>query len=1150
MFRINRGFRFCVGLAVIVNAVALCGTIQAADSVSSEDIFRDQSPELDSEKAHVPFDELKPVIEIEHDDAVADPLPDRVVRAIDRTVTLRGEERYTEALIELEKAQRIAAGDRRIVRALALTAWLSGDYKRARYHVEQSLKQGEDDTTCHYILGRLAASRFENETAILEYRKTLACSGDVDGSMFARAAEGELGALLLAEGYIQAAIDLYTAITARSTVYIPELEEHKQLYHQLVRHQKHEYEQLAWAHAKLGQYARAVEYLDSLKDDLDIQPHELIDHAKLYARAGDMDKAIRHARDALSMQPEAVEVLMAIYAHQNRPDAIVEAFESAIEGGDASPKVTSAYARALIESDRKDEAVRLMESQLESPSAKLETIGTAVEVFLAAGAWNPAIEAMIEAVRNRTDAAAEVTNWIRSHAEINENSDLAHLATGNHLAKASDFAESYVLGQVALAFDERDAGQTWMEHSLEERPAFVAARVALARIFLDRWQWQEAIDIAAPKKYQFDRDTRLEAIAGQAYRGLDDPESAIKHFESAIRLHRGNIDAMLELAELYDEANRTVASRRQLEKILRIDAFNDEARSRLCLNHINNGDRRAAAEQIQKMRVHRAAPTVVARCIAALEFNASNPDYDRFRKTLQNAIDASKPDVDSLQLIGLSYMQQMNWPDAIAALESARQMEPNNIELTSMLMECRTRNLEFEDALVLQEELLKRHPHRAVWKNNLLELLLTVQRYEAAMVYGRQLIEDSDSNPAYVRQIRTKIVAIHRALGNDSAALKELELMRLRASDDPGVLLYLINICQGIGKHDRAMELIKRWQTDIPGGFARGDLNVIWRDLPSYQRGEVMELLLEAIESDPQNDRLHTTMIAFLRETNQFDEAIALAKNSAVDGAFKELYLNELQLTYDVSGQPDEAIDVIEGMMAVSDEEMADNIEIHGFLRQAVVQVLINHGRAAEAVDRLNRWLKQARNAGSIESEYLYLSLLSFAYQESGDLDGAREALEKYFKLDPTNVGLHNDLGYTLADTGLELDRAENMIRLAVGDSPRNSAYLDSLGWVHYKKGEFAEAKRWLAMARRGFDGEDPVICEHMGDTCWQLGDRDDAVKWWKEGLEMAEKALARPPVSGPTRRAVQNAKQRLESVENGTEPNVATVVKRSFSDE
>ena len=56
------------------------------------------------------------------------------------------------------------------------------------------------------------------------------------------------------------------------------------------------------------------------------------------------------------------------------------------------------------------------------------------------------------------------------------------------------------------------------------------------------------------------------------------------------------------------------------------------------------------------------------------------------------------------------------------------------------------------------------------------------------------------------------------------------------------------------------------------------------------------------------------------------------------------------------------------------------------------------------------------------------------------------------------------------------------MVRRALDQEPDNGAYLDSMGWVHYRLGLLAEARRDLERAAELTHG-DPVVREHLGDV-------------------------------------------------------------------
>ena len=51
------------------------------------------------------------------------------------------------------------------------------------------------------------------------------------------------------------------------------------------------------------------------------------------------------------------------------------------------------------------------------------------------------------------------------------------------------------------------------------------------------------------------------------------------------------------------------------------------------------------------------------------------------------------------------------------------------------------------------------------------------------------------------------------------------------------------------------------------------------------------------------------------------------------------------------------------------------------------------------------------------------------------------------------------------AEHNLHLDEAEEMIGRALQLDPNNGAYLDSLGWVFYRKGKYDDALKELLRA-------------------------------------------------------------------------------------
>ncbi len=136
---------------------------------------------------------------------------------------------------------------------------------------------------------------------------------------------------------------------------------------------------------------------------------------------------------------------------------------------------------------------------------------------------------------------------------------------------------------------------------------------------------------------------------------------------------------------------------------------------------------------------------------------------------------------------------------------------------------------------------------------------------------------------------------------------------------------------------------------------------------------------------------------------------------------------------------------------------------------------------------------------------------LAFCQQEAGRLSDARKTLANLSQEFPDDPEVANSYGYFLAEVGEDLELAEELVRRALAADPDNGAYLDSLGWVYFQQGEYAQAFDWLVRAANERP-DDPVILEHLGRSLARLGETDRA----REVLERALAAGGDPRVLRP----------------------------------
>ena len=127
--------------------------------------------------------------------------------------------------------------------------------------------------------------------------------------------------------------------------------------------------------------------------------------------------------------------------------------------------------------------------------------------------------------------------------------------------------------------------------------------------------------------------------------------------------------------------------------------------------------------------------------------------------------------------------------------------------------------------------------------------------------------------------------------------------------------------------------------------------------------------------------------------------------------------------------------------------------------------------------------------------------------EQAGLYDKAADLLRKSIALDPANAAdAYNYLGYMWADHNIHLDEAEEMIKRALQIEPDNGSYLDSLGWVEFRKGRFDQALADLLRAVKNMEHEDAVVFEHIGDIYLKLNRVPQALEAWQKAMKLDPK--------------------------------------------
>lgn len=103
----------------------------------------------------------------------------------------------------------------------------------------------------------------------------------------------------------------------------------------------------------------------------------------------------------------------------------------------------------------------------------------------------------------------------------------------------------------------------------------------------------------------------------------------------------------------------------------------------------------------------------------------------------------------------------------------------------------------------------------------------------------------------------------------------------------------------------------------------------------------------------------------------------------------------------------------------------------------------------------------------------------------------------------PDSHNMMNSMAYTLAVEGRELPRALDLIDRALVRAPEQYAYLDTLGWVLYKMGDYEGSFRSLSNALAYAPEDHHELYDHMGDVLFKMGREAEAPVWWAKSYSL-----------------------------------------------
>jgi tetratricopeptide (TPR) repeat protein len=391
---------------------------------------------------------------------------------------------------------------------------------------------------------------------------------------------------------------------------------------------------------------------------------------------------------------------------------------------------------------------------------------------------------------------------------------------------------------------------------------------------------------------------------------------------------------------------------------------------------------------------------------------------------------------------------------AAESVEGLLEIDPSNVALQKLAIDFYVRNGYNEKALGMLDEIIETMPDDLEAREKRAQIFIIQNNWEGASKEFKYIIE----KPDVPLESKVGIGATYFAKSfSDSTALpvaKEFFESIDKDTTDWQVKLYLGAIALNEGNDSLAIENFK-YVTENASWHVESWIRLggLYFDNQRYEDAEI--ITREAIELFPNDFAVNLILGLSLAQQNKALESKDYLK--------KAVELNPSDV---------------------------NSLSAYGF---TLSQLQENE----EAVEYLKSALRMDPNNVNV------LGQLGLIYNNLEMMAESDSLYEYALQIDPQNALINNNYAYSLSERDLEIERALEMIEIAIAADSSNSSYLDTYGWIFFKLGEYDKAYFYIKKAI-DVDGEsNAVLLEHLGDVLFMQGKKEEALDLWKRALEL-----------------------------------------------
>lgn len=589
-----------------------------------------------------------------------------------------------------------------------------------------------------------------------------------------------------------------------------------------------------------------------------------------------------------------------------------------------------------------------------------------------------------------------------------------------------------------------------LEDGLKHNPNHPAILTILAQINADQGQDDKTVAILQQLLTSEPSNLAYRRQLAAYYARLDKKDQAEQVLREGVQQSPDDAEPKLMLVDFLLKSSGHEKALQELQNFIAQTKDNAELRLALAKLYEVAGRKDDAGKELKALvHEHDVDPDALKARLHLARLAVADANKDEAKRLVDEVLKENPRDNEGLLFRGKLSLLKNDLPGAIGDLRAVMRDQPNSVEVLSLLGRAHLANKEADLAKEQFDKAVVLSKNSAALRFEIGQILLQAGQMDEAVKHLEAVSRDAAANAAVFELLLKAQLAKKDFSAARATAQRAQELQPQQGMGD--YLAGQVDIAEG--NHAAAVKRFKAALVKTPGAV------------------EPLSALVKSQLALKRDKQAVADVISVLK---------ANPKHYAAHNILGELYLMQKK-PHDASTEFRSALTL--------------NPSIATFYRNLAAAQLQLQDREG-ALKTLEEGLQAATHAESLVVD------LAALHESAGQFDQAIHAYAKALEKEPKSVVFANNLAMLLVSHKKDAESLERAGKL-IGNlrGTENPAYLDTMGWVHYSRGELDQALPLLQQAANAAPGQ-PLVQYHLGMAQYKKGDVASAKQNLQSALE------------------------------------------------